>query len=81
MLQEGDRGVYVATLQDALDTAGIPGVGLDGVFGPDTRKGAMDFQRQNGLPADGIVGCTTWQTLTAQVNGYLRRIGDYVLPE
>lgn len=81
MLREGDRGIYVATLQDALETAGIAGVGIDGIFGPATRRGVMEFQRQNDLTADGIVGCSTWTTLTNQVNGYLRRIGEYVVPE
>lgn len=73
MLMQGLRGVYVCTLQDALATAGIPGVGIDGVFGPATRRGVVRFQQENGLAADGIVGCQTWTRLTAMTNGILRR--------
>lgn len=78
MLREGSRGVYVATLQDALNTADITGMAVDGVFGPLTRRGVEAFQRQQGLTPDGIVGCATWQALTGLVNGLLRRTGEYV---
>lgn len=80
LVAEGARGVYVATLQDALETAGIPSVGIDGIFGPNTRWGVIQYQTENNLTADGIVGCTTWQTLTAQTNGYYRNI-NAVPPE
>lgn len=80
MLRQGSKGVYVATLQDALGTAGIPAVGIDGIFGPNTRNAVMTFQRENGLSADGIVGCQTWTKLTAMTNGILRNIPS-VLPE
>lgn len=73
LLAEGMHGVYVCTLQDALGTAGIPGIGVDGVFGPGTRQGVVRFQRENGLSADGVVGCQTWTRLTAMVNGIFRR--------
>lgn len=71
-MMEGMIGVYVATLQDALDTAGFT-LKIDGVFGPATRRAVMKFQRQNGLSADGVVGCATWTSLTSQVNGIWRK--------
>lgn len=71
-LMEGIIGVYVCVLQDALSTVGIPGVGIDGIFGPATRQGVVRFQRENRLTADGIVGCATWTALTAQANGAWR---------
>lgn len=74
MLRQGSKGVYVATLQDALETAGIPAVGIDGIFGPNTRNAVATYQRENNLTPDGIVGCQTWTKLTAQVNGILRSI-------
>lgn len=73
MLMEGIIGVYVCTLQDALATAGIPGIGVDGIFGPQTREAVVRFQRENGLGADGVVGCRTWTALTAMTNGAFRR--------
>ena len=75
LLTIGMRGVYVCTLQDALNTVGIPGVGIDGVFGNLTRIAVMRFQHENKLAADGIVGCQTWTALTGQANGYYRNTG------
>ena len=72
LVRQGSRGVYVCVLQDALDAAGIPGVAIDGMFGPATRAGVVRYQQENGLTADGIVGCATWTTLTAEVNGIWR---------
>lgn len=74
LVRQGSKGVYVATLQDALATAGIPNVGIDGIFGPLTHNAVATFQRENGLSADGIAGCQTWTKLTAMTNGILRNI-------
>lgn len=74
MLRRGSKGVYVCTLQDALFTAGIPDIEIDGIFGPHTQNAVAAFQRQNGLGADGIVGCQTWTKLTSMTNGVLRNI-------
>lgn len=75
LLREGMRGVYVCTLQDALETVGSYAVGIDGVFGPHTRNAVVNFQQANGLSADGIVGCSTWTALTSQANNYYRNAG------
>ena len=72
LVRRGAKGVYVATLQDALSVAGIPSVGIDGMFGPVTETAVMRFQRENNLAADGIVGCQTWTRLTAMANGRWR---------
>lgn len=37
--------------------------GADGVFGNDTKKAVMSFQRTHGLGVDGIVGPLTWKEL------------------
>lgn len=73
-VRHGSKGVYVCTLQDALFAAGIPDVEIDGIFGPRTYNAVLAFQRQNGLGADGIVGCQTWTKLTAMTNGIQRNI-------
>lgn len=73
VMREGMVGVYVCTLQDALGTAGIPGVGIDGIFGPATQRAVIRFQSENGLTADGVVGCQTWTLLTSMTNGIWRR--------
>ncbi|MDF5708490.1 MAG: N-acetylmuramoyl-L-alanine amidase [Nostoc sp. S4] len=39
------------------------GVEVDGVYGPQSEAAMKNFQKQNGLQADGIVGPATWQKL------------------
>jgi peptidoglycan hydrolase-like protein with peptidoglycan-binding domain len=38
---------------------------IDGVFGAMTRNAVVAFQEGEGLPADGVVGDSTWQRLPA----------------
>lgn len=64
LVRNGSAGVYVLTLQDALNALGYTGSGLDGYFGGGTRNAVINFQRAQGLDADGIVGCQTWEALT-----------------
>ena len=39
---------------------------LDGIFGRETENAVREFQSENNLVSDGIVGARTWQAL---VNG------------
>ncbi|OUL22618.1 cell wall hydrolase [Nostoc sp. T09] len=41
------------------------GVEVDGVYGPQTEVTVKNFQKQNGLLADGIIGPASWQKLIA----------------
>ncbi|RUR86065.1 N-acetylmuramoyl-L-alanine amidase [Chlorogloeopsis fritschii PCC 9212] len=50
-------GVAVRYLQYRL------GVGVDGIYGPQTETAVKKYQQQNGLTADGIIGPITWQKL------------------
>ena len=52
-------GVVVRYLQYRL------GVENDGVYGPQTELTVKNFQKQNGLDADGIIGPASWQKLIA----------------
>lgn len=72
VLRRGDRGAVVEFLQTQLDKdghrltrQGKPGAGIDGVFGKMTDQGVRQFQRDEGLAVDGIVGPVTWDTLIA----------------
>ena len=48
LLKQGTRGDTVKALQTKL------GVGADGQFGPGTEKAVREYQKKNGLTADGI---------------------------
>lgn len=61
-LRQGDSGAAVTELQQLLNAKGI-NITVDGVFGDATRVAVVQFQQQNGLVADGIVGPQTWQAL------------------
>lgn len=64
VLRQGSRGPAVVTLQNALNTAFMQSrVNPDGDFGARTHSTVVDFQRQNGLAADGVVGPATWTKL------------------
>jgi peptidoglycan hydrolase-like protein with peptidoglycan-binding domain len=46
-----------------LGDTGPSGKGDDGEFGPLSFKAAKEFQQQNGLKEDGIIGPDTWTKL------------------
>lgn len=58
------RGDDVAELQLLLGSLGFDSGWIDGIFGPQTEEGVADFQRNAGLPVDGVAGPTTVATLT-----------------
>ena len=60
-VRQGDRGVYVRYLQQKLTSKLYPLGNIDGIFGNATREAVIDFQRENGLDPDGIVGPKTWE--------------------
>ena len=55
------------TVQAALREAGFYKGNIDGKVGPQTVRAISDFQRSQGIKADGIVGKVTWQHLQAFV--------------
>ena len=62
VLRLGDKNASVILLQTKLKAAGYQ-VGTDGDFGPGTDAVVKQFQAAKGLPADGIVGPSTWAAL------------------
>ena len=56
------RGEDVTQVQEKV------GALTDGVYGPETERSVMAFQRRNNLTVDGIVGPLTWKALDA-ING------------
>jgi N-acetylmuramoyl-L-alanine amidase len=64
------RGDDVRSLQGGLNMLGFDAGKEDGIFGERTDRAIRDFQRNVGLPSDGILGATTVQAL-----GRLRPVG------
>ena len=62
-LRRGDNGDLVVTLQNLLIERGYAPGNVDGDFGPGSEGAVVQFQTDNGLTADGIVGPNTWQAL------------------
>lgn len=63
-IHEGSSGDVVRRLQRAL-RRGLPdpGLAIDGIFGPETRRLVESFQEGARLTVDGIVGPATWAAL------------------
>ena len=67
LVKQGSKGVYVAVLQDALNTLGYNAGTIDGVFGKNTKNAVLHYQKANRLTQDAIVGCNTWRKITEQI--------------
>ena len=63
VLRTGSRGQEVKDLQSRLLTLGYYTGEVDGQFGAMTKEAVIDFQRANGLDADGMVGSETKEVL------------------
>jgi N-acetylmuramoyl-L-alanine amidase len=57
------RGDDVAELQQRLGALGFDSGRVDGIFGDNTEAGVLDFQRNAGIRADGVVGPVTVREL------------------
>jgi N-acetylmuramoyl-L-alanine amidase len=57
------RGDDVAELQARLNSLGFDTGKVDGIFGPDTLKGVLDFQHNRHMAEDGLVGTVVAQEL------------------
>lgn len=65
-VRKGSKGAAVKELQQLLLKKGykLPKYGADGSFGNETLTAVKQFQKDNGLVVDGIVGPKTWNKLT-----------------
>lgn len=55
ILKQGDNGMEVEALQSKLALLGYE-IGQDGDFGPGTKRIVLQFQNDQGLGADGVIG-------------------------
>lgn len=68
ILKEGTSGESVRILQEYLSYIhetynNIPAVNNTGYFGPLTKQSVMAFQKEFGLPVNGVVGAATWDAI------------------
>ena len=63
ILRTGSRGQEVKDLQSRLNVLGYYNDEIDGQFGAMTKAAVIDFQKANGLDADGMVGSETKELL------------------
>ncbi|MCX5678063.1 MAG: peptidoglycan-binding domain-containing protein [Candidatus Omnitrophica bacterium] len=66
--REGSRSEKMRDIQQALKNAGYYNGKIDGVKGKSTRKAIKEFQKANGLKADGVVGRKTWDMLSKHLS-------------
>ena len=59
----GSMGTIVSLLQNRLNSIGFSCGSVDGMFGQNTKKAVMNFQKGRKLSVDGIVGRNTWSKL------------------
>jgi peptidoglycan hydrolase-like protein with peptidoglycan-binding domain len=65
-VQQGSTGEAVRAVQYLLrNKHGYNEVNVDGIFGPITDAAVEDFQGDEGLGVDGIVGPQTWSALVS----------------
>lgn len=67
-VKQGSRGSAVRDLQTKLLKGGYKHSGVDGVFGPSTRRAVIRLQGDHRLAKDGICGPNTW-TVVNQLRG------------
>src|SRR6056297_3353704 len=76
-IEKGDRGIEVKKVQKLLAELGY-NIKTDSIYGYRTREIVKDFQFNNGLSVDGIVGKNTYKLLkkTAEDIKYIIKKGD-----
>ena len=79
LLKLGSRGSAVASLQQDLTALGYNTYGIDGIFGANTQKAVVAFQKVKGIAPDALVGTQTKTALNNALQGkktYIIQPGD-----
>ena len=67
-LRRGSIGTAVEYLQQKLYSKLYNTGAIDGIFGTNTENAVREFQQENGLVADGIVGPLTWRAIQSDTS-------------
>lgn len=70
VLRVGSRGSDVMKTQAVLKKIGYNPGPIDGVFGSQMQQAVIEYQRNNGLTPDGIIGTNTYNSLRKFFLGY-----------
>ncbi|WP_240375822.1 peptidoglycan-binding protein [Bacillus piscicola] len=68
VLEKGDEGAPVQSLQEKLNVLGYYGKQPDGIFGPITYDAVINFQRSASIAVDGLAGPQTFGALVEAIN-------------
>ena len=80
-LRRGNQGDEVADLQMLMNSKFGYKLDIDGDFGSKTEAAVKDFQRKQGLNADGVVGKKTWAALGVKdINVLDNNVGNISQP-
>jgi len=71
----GKQRGHMREIQLCLRNAGFYKGDLDGVKGKNTKRAIKEFQKANGLSADGVVGKKTWELLSKYASGSVQSSG------
>lgn len=66
----GSRGTQVMKIQAVLRKIGYNLNTIDGIYGRETEQAVKNFQKNNGLAPDGIIGSNTYRVLRDFILGY-----------
>ena len=69
-LRLNSTGPTTQLLQSTLKELKFYNSAIDGIFGIRTQSSVINYQKVNGLNADGIVGPKTWNSLMPYINGF-----------
>ncbi|MDI6763888.1 MAG: extracellular solute-binding protein, partial [Thermodesulfobacteriota bacterium] len=67
ILKKGSKGDVVVALQKSLNQLGLKAGAEDGIFGPSTLSAVVNFQKAEGIGADGVVGTITKEKLAKKI--------------
>lgn len=74
LLKNGDKGIQVKYLQQALRILCCSPGTIDSAFGAGTTAAVRKFQEEQGIQTDGIVGDKTWNCLLSEIKPIQRAL-------